>query len=373
MRMTLFVLVVLATLALVAFLLMRGRATQPIAQSLGEAEFPVGAQRVVVAPGPVRGLATVRSVTPEEIEFALARGNWSLRLSRATLHETTRALMDAADAQAVLTALETPGAPDARHSKLGFIASIKTLSRGTGPELVDRLRQLYASPWKLGFGDRKLIAQYEDALLPELALVLKLEAAELTERIHQRQPAFSATAIAPPEAPWEEVGSSAGVPPVPGLESLGSVEWSASILVGERIDRFKEPNNGLARLELQPGTWHAYLAAGKGTEDETPRWLVMLHTSALAGWPLAVHETATATPGDGRRWLQVVDVDGLSRTEVIDAARYLGGTNVYYRRAVCAASEALPETMHISTAGPAGAATAVVIPLNEKANGSAPR
>ncbi len=368
MRITVFVLVVLATLAVVAFLLRRTRASEPPASS----EFLVDTKRVVLAPGPVRGLATIRSVTADGVVFALAGGNWALTLPRVTLKETTRELMDSGAAQAGLAELETPGVPDPRHSKLRFIASIKTLSRGTGPEMVERLRQLYASPWQPTFGDRKLIAQYEDALLPELALVLNTETAKLTERIHQHHPVFTATAIAPPELPWEEVGSSEKVPLVPGLDPLGSVEFSGAILVGERIDRFQETNNGLARLEIKPGTWHAYLATEKDTEDESAHWLVILHASALKDWPIAVQEAATATPGGGRRWLQVVDAEALSRAEVMDAARYLGGTNVYYRKAVCAASEELPAAVPISSAGPAGAATVLVIPLDQAATGHSP-
>lgn len=332
----------------------------------------VGATLVIIGTGPARGLATVLSVTDDAVKFEVPSARLWWTLSHPLLASNTREIMSSDEARAMVARLEAPSAPDLQHSSPRHVASIRALTRGTWPEIVDRLRQLYASPWKLEFGDRKMISMFEGVLLPELALVLKTERETLAERIHRHHPVFTATAARPPDGRWEHVGMPEKLPRIAGLRPLGTADFSGTVLIGERVDWFELSDRGIVRLDVKPGQWHSYLA--DNGKDGAARWLVLLHASAVGDWPMKMQKTATVIPQPSMRLqLAVVDTESIGNTDVVDAMRHLQGTSVYYRKAVTAASEELPKAVPVSISGPADAPTAIVIPLNQKATKGLPK
>lgn len=197
------------------------------------------------------------------------------------------------------------------------------------------LRQLYARPYALAFGDRKMLDMLEQRIIPELAHVLGRDPTVLTDSVRSHHPVATATAAAPHEEPWPGKGTPDGVPEVKGLDPLGVLDFKNRLLIGQRLDRHAEPDAGIVAVDVQGGIWNAWLEYEAGDEQSIEA-LVLMRSGAESGWPMQLREVASA-----QRWdlapqadLQVIDEESLSQNHVIDAARYLGGTNVYWRRAV---------------------------------------
>ena len=166
---------------------------------------------------------------------------------------------------------------------------------------------------------------------------------------------------------WPGEGTADGVPAVQGLEAIGAVEFKKRLLIGQRLDRHLEPDSGLASLEVQPGHWNAWLQLTPGDEP-TIEALVLIRAGQKR-----VGRCRSERLGAAHRWplapqaeLQVMDDEAVAEERVLDAVRYLGGTKVYWRRAVTVANDDdWPEEISIlSNIDASGALDLVVIQVN---------
>jgi hypothetical protein len=150
-------------------------------------------------------------------------------------------------------------------------------------------------------------------------------------------------------------------------------------VMGERVDH-RDPGNGLARVTLTPGTWHAYTVSGlvpvgdpedNEGEEETEEMtlaLVLMREGRSSVGRQELKSVAEVAPQFGRLNLTVID-DASSSDELLgDSVRYLGGTNVYGGKAVCVGVEELPERIPVFAA-PERLPTVIVIPLTSHALG----
>lgn len=332
-----------------------------------------GSHLVVVAPGPARGLVTVAETQDGSVRLIHAGQGLSLHVPLGELSAMTRAPMTRGAAVRSLERLQRKAAADNRPRNLRFITDIKVLSRGTTEEQLDRLAQLYAWPWKPGFGDLKMIDSYEQTALSELAFVLGEPLPELVKRAREHKPVFDATQEAPQDPPWEYASNGAKTPRMPGLSALGTLSLGEAAVIGERVDQHGEPDNGLARIALMPGTWHVYTASGllpvasEDSEDpsepeEGTLALVLLREGRASVGRQELKAVAELKPQFGRRNLAVIDAASVGDELLSDSVRYLGGTNVYGGRAACLSVEELPEHVPVFAA-PEHLPTAIVIPL----------
>lgn len=339
----------------------------------------LGTHLVIVSDGPARGLATVGEAADSMVRLTPVGGSTSLVVPLASLATMTRSPMSRAAAEKILEKLQKRAAADDRRRELRLITDVKVLSRGSTDEQVDRLAKLYAWPWKPSFGDLRMIDSYEQTVLSEIGLVLGEPLESVVRRVRAQKPVFAATETAPQDPPWEYASNDATTAEVPGLSALGTVTLGEVAVIGERVDH-RDPENGLARVTLTPGTWHAYTASGlvpvgdpedSEGEEETEEMtlaLVLMREGRSSVGRQELKLVAEVTPQFGRLNLTVID-DASSSDELLgDAIRYLGGTNVYGGKAVCVGVEELPERIPVFAA-PERLPTVIVIPLTSHALG----
>lgn len=318
---------------------------------------------VVTAPGPTRGLGRIAS-QGDSATIVVEGNGWRLGLPRDQIQASTRPLLNAAQAEARLTELSKPSAAPTAHRVEQHIRFTKTISKGTDDEVIALLRQLYARPHALTFGDRKMLDMLEQRIVPELAHVLGRVSAAIVESVRSHHAVSSATSAPPEETTWPGKGTPDGVPPLKGLDPLGVVEFKKRLLIGQRLDRYAEPDAGIVAVDVQPGTWNAWLQHNPD-DDESIDALVLMRAGAESRWPLQLREVGVVHPWQlaPQADLQVIDDESVSEERVIDAARYLGGTNVYWRRAVTVSNgDGWPQDISIlSSAEPSGALDVVVV------------
>ena len=337
-----------------------------------------GTHVVIVAPGPARGLVTVGETCDGKVRLTQVGGSLSLVVPLASLATMTRPPTSRDAAKQVLERLRKRANADNRRRELRFITDIKVLSRGSTEEQVDRLSTLYAWPWKPGFGDLKMIDSYEQTVLSEIAFVLGEPLESVVKQVREHKPVFGATETAPQDPPWDYASNDSKTPKVPGFSALGTVALSEAAMIGERVDQHREPENGLARVTLTPGTWHAYTVSGfvpvgdaeenegeEGTEEMTLALVLMREGRSSIGRQ-ELKPIAEVTPQFGRLNLTAIDAASLGDELLGDSVRYLGGTNVYGGKAVCVGVEELPERIPVFAA-PERLPTAIVLPLSSHA------
>jgi len=242
-----------------------------------------------------------------------------LKAMRAQLH----APMPAARAEQVLARLaRQDGAPDTRHTALRINQGWKTKVLGSFDQQVEVLHGFYRSPYRLGFGEMKLVMTLEDNVLGEIALAktggTELHAVlaardDLSSELHAKFTAFAPKAPQrPPEPPLP--------PPEPadpfeltGATYLGSFTVKGGQLVtGDPVyvggdDPGKGESLKYLLLGAVNGTWHAYV---RYSEDRPSVLFAFADPAALGGTP----PTAPTQAPAGRVW---VDSGNMA---IVDAA-----------------------------------------------------
>jgi hypothetical protein len=316
----------------------RPAAPKPVAES--------GSWLVITEPGPGRGLAQVGEVSGSTV--MLQTKSARVQYAAADLPRATRPVLSRAEAEARLAELSTPSTLDPRHPNEQHIEFLKVVSRGTDEDVVALLRRRYAQTWGLRFGDRKALDQLEQRVLPELAHVLGRSEDELRTAMRERHALMTANGPPPDVSDWPGETTAEKVPLIDGLEVLGTMQWGDRLFIGPRLDRQGEPETGIVELSIEPGEWNAWLELG---EEEEPRTLVLIRSGEPLTWPPSSRQEVAS----GRAWqlapganLQVMDHAALTDGKVMDAARYLAGTQVYWGKAVSvAALDGLPDTFAI--------------------------
>jgi hypothetical protein len=300
--------------------------------------------------GPVAGLCRVEPGPGDVavLETAFAR----LEVPRGEVATLTRPLLTRAEAEQRLAELSTPAPRDARHRLERLITHLKAASRGPDAERVAVLRAGYAQSWAPSFGERKRLDQLEQLLLPELALVLRQPEDELRASLRAGHPIATASDPAPQESPWPGHGTTHGVRELPGLAPLGRLELTGRAVIGPRVDRHPAADAGLAFVPVASGLFSAHLESS--ADDDAPLALVLLghETEPPVAWDeVAATKAWEDAPGAP---LVVLDEAALADARVMDAARYLGETAVYWERAVTVTHpDGLPE--RVSVQAPHGA------------------
>lgn len=200
------------------------------------------------------------------------------------LHKVVRPLLPRSEAERFVAELRsTDVEPDDRHSAYLSRDLMRVLSKGTFAEQVAMLHRMYGSRYKPSSGDRRRLAVLEVAIVPELAHVLGLDAAGLTQDLHSAHHAFDAGAIErPPESPLERPSYPSPIA-MPGLDYIGPFDvQSRELVVGEWTESGSDqPADVSPRyctiIAARSGTWHAFLQLD---EDELVG-LVAVHADAV--------------------------------------------------------------------------------------------
>lgn len=321
----------------------------------------IGDFTVVTDAGPARGLGQIE-------DFSDARGGKvvRVRVGGRVLGLTEKAAqrlerpMTREEATAILERLATSSArPDERGPDDQHITSIKTVSKGSWRDIEQRLAVLYASPWRLTFGDQRTIVMFESVLLPMLAHALGRDEIAVREQVRAGKPAFTSHDERPPAARILAPES----PALDGFESLFALDLDGQIWIGERPDWHTDRDSGLARLDVLPGRWLSYRRY-EDDEDNEPIELLLVHESVRANAPATQWRSAAgiaSVVGSGS--INVVDRTALADEDTMDRVRYLGGVNAYGGHALSVATEGWSGPLPVFVSPPSGPTTMVKIPL----------
>lgn len=214
---------------------------------------------------------------------------------------------------------------DSRHFAFRYRDISRSLAKGSLEQQAEALRSLYASPFKPSFGERKLMAALEAAVLGEIVLAtsapdtldqLVKRRDALAEELRTAQPAFAASAKdKAPEPPLEPVR-----PPDPfklaDVEYLGSFTVaSGKIAAGDpalvgRADPGSADRASFVELEAVKGKWHAYVRSNDDGVAMLFAFADPLHTEGEASQPTRKQV--------GRLWVdsgQMSILDGAARSD----------------------------------------------------------
>ncbi|MFL5322531.1 MAG: hypothetical protein ACJ790_22920, partial [Myxococcaceae bacterium] len=164
-----------------------------------------------------------------------------------------------------------------------------------------------------GFGERKMISAFEDAVLPELASALERDLESLRQELHAIHPVFKKDAPERPEEP--EVQAPRPSPPfeLPGFSYFGDFTVEAELVIGEpgsTLSHADQPPEvdvrHNVRLAVRPGHWLGF----KREDDGAANSLVAVHEAASGRLLTLLHSA---------RLLSRVIVEG-GRIALLDAS-----------------------------------------------------
>lgn len=244
---------------------------------------------------PGRGLVQVEgSETRAGVEFLiLALSSMKIFLPIDEAPRALRPVVSKEEAERWLAELRTmESTPDDRRFAVRQAALMKVLVKGPDEARVRALQQLYASPFKLSFGERRLISVFEDAIVEEIAHVIERPAPSLVEELHALHSttgAFSTTAAPrppdpppppPPQAPIE----------IPDHDFLGAFSLRGDRLVigdpayvgSSNDERDPTPAAANVLVAAAAGEWLAY--ERHDDEEGVVAALVAIHRDAAERW-----------------------------------------------------------------------------------------
>lgn len=216
---------------------------------------------VVVVRG--MGLGKVKRVgTDRSLELFFSDNESDvLELTADEVPKRVRPAVNRATAEKLLQVLSTKeGDPDRRSWGEQYVELQRVLRASDAEPMAEKLQRLYRTPRPLQATVERVIHNYEDMLLPELAQVLGRQVKALRSQLHLGQPAFGSSAPERPELPPAELPKNLPA----GWTCLGTFRiHSGKLVAGETVESDIEATfpgrkfHSNLTLKVRNGDWFA--------------------------------------------------------------------------------------------------------------------